>query len=273
MPILRRADLLIANGDDTAAHYRARGFDVTVIKNAVDLKRWTMAPPKLKPPLHVAFIGRLAQVKGINEFLAAAREMAGNRGGPFVFHLAGDGPARDDALGPGTRRATSLPRTAAQRGRSELSSGHGRLRRFDLRRLGSRRRERRSRRIQQPAGADGGRASPALLGQSRLSAGAGRKERLSRQTGRRLSNHCGSQADRERSAARHPRVRNGQRTSREDMASKRTWSFSRKLPRDGCRAARLTSGDFHQGHSVRRSPDSWRHPRLRREDRAVVPCG
>ena len=93
--ILRRADLLIANGDDTAAHYRARGFDVTVIKNAVDLKRWTMAPPKLGRPLHVAFIGRLAQVKGINEFIAAARELAGNE---FVFHVAGDGPARDDAL-------------------------------------------------------------------------------------------------------------------------------------------------------------------------------
>lgn len=92
--ILRRADLLIANGDDTAAHYRARGFDVTVIKNAVDLNRWTMPPPKLGRPLHVAFIGRLAQVKGIDEFLAAAREMAGAE---FVFHIAGDGPARGDA--------------------------------------------------------------------------------------------------------------------------------------------------------------------------------
>ena len=93
--ILRRANLLVANGDDTAAHYRARGFDVTVIKNAVDLKRWTMAPPTLDRPLHVAFIGRLAQVKGINEFLAAAREMAATE---FIFHVAGDGPARDDAL-------------------------------------------------------------------------------------------------------------------------------------------------------------------------------
>ena len=97
--ILKRADLLIANGDDTAAHYRARGFDVIVIKNAVDLKRWSMSPPKLIRPLHVAFIGRLAQVKGINEFLAAAREMATTaEGQQFIFHVAGDGPARDDAL-------------------------------------------------------------------------------------------------------------------------------------------------------------------------------
>jgi len=93
--ILRRANLLVANGDDTAAHYRARGFTVTVIKNAVDLKRWTMAPPTLDRPLHVAFIGRLAQVKGINEFLAAARQMAAT---DFIFHVAGDGPARDDGL-------------------------------------------------------------------------------------------------------------------------------------------------------------------------------
>jgi glycosyltransferase involved in cell wall biosynthesis len=97
--ILRRADLLIANGDDTATHYRARGFDVTVIKNAVDLKRWTMTPPKLSHSLHVAFIGRLAQVKGINEFLAAAGDLAATAEAPeFIFHVAGDGPARDDAL-------------------------------------------------------------------------------------------------------------------------------------------------------------------------------
>ena len=97
--VLRRADLLIANGDDTADHYRARGFDVTVIKNAVDPKRWTMAPPKLARPLHVAFIGRLAQVKGIDEFLAAAREMAPAADGQeLVFHVAGDGPAREEAV-------------------------------------------------------------------------------------------------------------------------------------------------------------------------------
>jgi glycosyltransferase involved in cell wall biosynthesis len=93
--VLRRADLLIANGDDTAAHYRARGFEVTVIKNAVDLDRWMMPPPKLSRPLHVAFIGRLAQVKGINEFLASARTADSSE---FVFHVAGDGPGRADAI-------------------------------------------------------------------------------------------------------------------------------------------------------------------------------
>ena len=93
--VLSRADLLIANGDDTAAHYRARGFEVTVIKNAVDLERWTMPPPKLAQPLNVAFIGRLAQVKGINEFLAAAKAADGRE---FKFQVAGDGPARDAVI-------------------------------------------------------------------------------------------------------------------------------------------------------------------------------
>lgn len=93
--VLRRADLLIANGEDTAAHYRARGFDVTVIKNAVDLDRWTMPPPQLAPPLHVAFVGRLAQVKGIDEFLAVTKALGSRE---FVFHVAGDGPARDKAI-------------------------------------------------------------------------------------------------------------------------------------------------------------------------------
>ena len=93
--VLRRADLLIANGEDTAAHYRARGFDVTVIKNAVDLDRWTMPPPSLVPPFRVAFIGRLAQVKGIDEFLSVAKAADSRE---FVFHIAGDGPLRDEAI-------------------------------------------------------------------------------------------------------------------------------------------------------------------------------
>ena len=108
--VLRRADLLIANGSDTAEYYRGRGFEVTVVKNAVDLKRWAVPPPRLDRPLHVAFIGRLAQVKGINEFLAAARDLAGAGAEPpdFVFHVAGDGPGRDDVLA--AERAAGLLR-------------------------------------------------------------------------------------------------------------------------------------------------------------------
>ena len=44
--LLRSADLLIANGEDTAAYYRRRGLDVAVIPNGVDVARWHAPPPK-----------------------------------------------------------------------------------------------------------------------------------------------------------------------------------------------------------------------------------
>jgi glycosyltransferase involved in cell wall biosynthesis len=90
--VLRRADLIIANGDDTAAYYRARGLHVEVIKNAVDLDRWRMPPPRLERPIDVAFIGRLTAVKGAAEFLEACRRLTAHSGaGRFRFHAIGDG--------------------------------------------------------------------------------------------------------------------------------------------------------------------------------------
>ena len=90
--ILRRADLLIANGDDTAAHYRARGLKIEVIKNAVDLDRWRMPPPRPEEPIHVAFIGRLVAVKGAGEYLELAkRHAASAEKGRFHFHMIGEG--------------------------------------------------------------------------------------------------------------------------------------------------------------------------------------
>jgi glycosyltransferase involved in cell wall biosynthesis len=90
--VLRRADLIIANGDDTAAHYRARGFTVTVIKNAVDLERWQMNPPRLERPIDVAFVGRLVEVKGGYEFLELCSRLTRNVGQrAFRFHVVGEG--------------------------------------------------------------------------------------------------------------------------------------------------------------------------------------
>jgi glycosyltransferase involved in cell wall biosynthesis len=92
--ILRKASLLIANGDDTAAYYRARGLTVEVIKNAVELDRWKMAPPALLLPIKVGFIGRIAVGKGINEFIDLAINLRGEERGEqqFEFHVIGDGP-------------------------------------------------------------------------------------------------------------------------------------------------------------------------------------
>ena len=96
--VLRRADLLIANGDDTAANYRSRGFQVEVIKNAVDLDRWKMPPPQLEEPIQVAFIGRLAAVKGAAEFLDLAKHLAqSGEKSRFHFHVVGEGEFADSA--------------------------------------------------------------------------------------------------------------------------------------------------------------------------------
>ena len=89
--ILRHADLIIANGDDTAAYYRSQGLRVEVIKNAVDLERWRMPPPKLKRPIDVAFIGRLTAVKGASQFLAVCRRLTTSSPEAFRFHAIGDG--------------------------------------------------------------------------------------------------------------------------------------------------------------------------------------
>lgn len=87
--VLRRADLLIANGDDTAAYYRSRGFDVEVIRNAVDFARWHRPPTDLhRSTLKIAFVGRLARHKGIREFAELA---AASKGPGVEFHVVGSG--------------------------------------------------------------------------------------------------------------------------------------------------------------------------------------
>ena len=89
-----QADAIVANGEDTAAPYRAAGLELSVIPNATGLARWSMPPPCFTPPLDIAFVGRLAPVKGIDEFLAAARIAAG-QGAPLRFHVVGEGPCGD----------------------------------------------------------------------------------------------------------------------------------------------------------------------------------
>jgi glycosyltransferase involved in cell wall biosynthesis len=87
--VLRRADIIIANGEDTAAHYRKRGFTVHVIPNGVDIDRWRMKPPAIETPVKVAYVGRLAGAKGIDDVVGAARA-AKQRGLDWLaFHVIG----------------------------------------------------------------------------------------------------------------------------------------------------------------------------------------
>lgn len=92
--VLGRFGLVVANGEDTAAFYRGQGIESHVIANAVPLQKWTMPPPPTDGRLRVAFVGRLADVKGIRQFLLAAELCEQEAPGLCSFHVAGDGPAR-----------------------------------------------------------------------------------------------------------------------------------------------------------------------------------
>ena len=88
--LLRRADAIIANGEDTAAYYQRSGLAVTVIANAIDFDKWFHPVEPPREALKIAFIGRLNTQKGAPEFLELASRL---RGDPrFEFHAIGAGP-------------------------------------------------------------------------------------------------------------------------------------------------------------------------------------
>jgi glycosyltransferase involved in cell wall biosynthesis len=110
--VLRKADVIIANGEDTAAHYRRFGLAVRVIRNAVDYDRWARPVRGWgEGPLKVGYIGRLSAVKGIGEFVELARRWPPDDRSA-EFHVVGFGP-----LEPLVREA----------GREECLSFHGTL--------------------------------------------------------------------------------------------------------------------------------------------------
>jgi len=95
--IVKKADVLIANGDDIAAYYGQYGLKIHVIKNGVDMSKWSVRDPVMKGPVHVAFIGRLAEAKGIVEFLKMVQMIkSGRNAESFVFSVIGHGPFSDE---------------------------------------------------------------------------------------------------------------------------------------------------------------------------------
>jgi glycosyltransferase involved in cell wall biosynthesis len=88
--LLRGADLILGNGSDIAERYSVYGLKVTVIRNAVDLVRWSAPAPKIASPIRVAFVGRLAIDKGIVEFIEMARRVkSGPLADDFIFDVYG----------------------------------------------------------------------------------------------------------------------------------------------------------------------------------------
>jgi glycosyltransferase involved in cell wall biosynthesis len=92
LAVLKRADVIIANGQDTADHYRKLGLTVSVIPNAVDLDRWRIPTARIGNPIDVLFVGRLTAVKGIDDFVAVARMASERHIEGLRFHVVGGPP-------------------------------------------------------------------------------------------------------------------------------------------------------------------------------------
>lgn len=87
-------DTVIANGEDTAEFYRDLGIECTVIKNSIPLERWNrLQSTRDDNKVKIAFIGRLSEVKGIEDFMKAIDIISITKDiKDFEFHIIGDGP-------------------------------------------------------------------------------------------------------------------------------------------------------------------------------------
>ena len=88
---LLKVDIIIANGDDTRRFYEQYGLKIHTIKNAIQPKKWE-SPDLIKSDvIEVAYIGRLSEVKGIEAFLEAAKNIKSSKNSDhFNFHIVGE---------------------------------------------------------------------------------------------------------------------------------------------------------------------------------------
>ena len=81
----------MGNGDDIRDFYSPFGIDVEVIKNGVAMQKWEMPPPALNGAIHIAYVGRLSQVKGIEDYFKLIEVIKkGDLTDQFVFHVVGN---------------------------------------------------------------------------------------------------------------------------------------------------------------------------------------
>ena len=91
--LLNKLDILLANGTDIVEHYARYGLNVHTVKNGVDLAKWNVGDLTVAGPTRIAFIGRLAPAKGIEEFLLAVEKIkARTNFADLEFIIAGQGP-------------------------------------------------------------------------------------------------------------------------------------------------------------------------------------
>jgi glycosyltransferase involved in cell wall biosynthesis len=87
----KTANIIIVNGDDTKNFYAQYNLTIHTIKNAINVEKWHMPSMKPSDVLHVAYIGRLSKVKGIEAYFDLAKKMkATELASKFVFHVVGE---------------------------------------------------------------------------------------------------------------------------------------------------------------------------------------
>lgn len=102
--MLKKMDLLISNGWDTALHYKTKNnLDSIVIPNALSLQLYMAIKPlpKNSPTLRISFIGRLSEEKGLLAFLSSIKKF--NETYPediqnVEFEIVGSGPLNSNLL-------------------------------------------------------------------------------------------------------------------------------------------------------------------------------
>jgi glycosyltransferase involved in cell wall biosynthesis len=96
---MRRADLIISNGQDTKAFYETLlGRHVEAIPNALDIKKYAAFSRQAFADARktVSFIGRLSEEKGLRAYLDAMEVYFGSNASPTLsFDIVGDGPLRN----------------------------------------------------------------------------------------------------------------------------------------------------------------------------------
>ena len=96
--VVRWFDIVIANGWDTADYYKRYRNDIHIIPNAVDFEFWRGGERKeSRGPLCIAYIGRLSKVKGIYDYVAAAKNFRAKYPEKDINFIA-VGPARLEDL-------------------------------------------------------------------------------------------------------------------------------------------------------------------------------
>lgn len=96
---LKNVDVILCNGDDIKEFYESQGLKLFVVKNGVDISRWKLAPPKLRRPINVSYIGRLSKVKGIEDYLELIQLIGRSKNyESFTFHIVGDNGVYKDQV-------------------------------------------------------------------------------------------------------------------------------------------------------------------------------